>query len=92
MPEDVEPPIIGTVDRFLYTIQQCLGLIKAILGEPNRRNSVNSTVSVISGRRQNRHSSFEVPNRLLEVASETKQISVIGKARSECHRDACLFG
>ena len=92
MPKDVEPPIIGIVDRFLYAIQQCLGLIKAILRKPNRRYSVDNTVSVISGRWQNRHSSFEVPNCLFEAPSETKQISIIGKARSECHRDARLFG
>jgi hypothetical protein len=92
MPKDVEPPIVWIVDRFLNTIQEFLGLIKAILGKPNRSYGVDSTVSVVSGRWHNRHSSFEVPDGLFELPSKTKQISIIGKARSECHRDACLLG
>ncbi len=92
MPEDVQPPIVRIVDRLLYTIQQFAGLIEAILSQSNRRDCVDSTVGVVSTRRQNRHSSFEVPNCLLEMPAETKQISVVGKARPKCHRDTRLFG
>ncbi len=92
MPKDVEPPIVRVMDRFLYAIQEFFGLIKAILGKPNRCYSVDSTVCVVSGRRQNRDSSFKVPNCLVELPSKTKQISIIGKARSECHCDTRLLG
>jgi len=92
MPKDVQQPIVRIVDRFLDTIQQFAGLIEAILSQPNRSDCVDSTVGIVSTRRQNRHSSFEVPNCLLEMPAETKQISVIGEARPQCNRDTRLFG